>query len=160
MCSRAGERSRAKSESEYLGARAKCILSPRFLYSSVLNAPKCPFLFTASYTPTDPTCWAASGLTVSLDCLRQPVIMELFFLSSRRQRRSHTSPGTERIRTSQFLPMPLRFRQIQAPLLSARLLEKLQPNLTSFHLLVTNESHQSIAMAVESYCIPADLYRY
>jgi hypothetical protein len=84
-------------------------------------------------------------------CLRQPVIMELFFLSSQRKRRSRTSPGTEQIKTWQFQPMPQRFRQIQAVLLSARLSEKLPPNLTLFHLLFTNESHQLIAMAVLSF---------
>src|SRR6516162_1322113 len=40
------------------------------------------------------------------------------------------------IRTWQFLPMPQRFRQIQAVLLSARLAEKLLPNLTLFHLIL------------------------
>src|SRR3979411_2168016 len=74
--------------------------------------------------------------------------MELFFLSSRRKRRSRTSPGTEKIRTWQFLPMPRRFRQIQAALLSARLLDKLRPNPTLFYLLVTNKSHQLISMVV------------
>lgn len=82
-------------------------------------------------------------------------VMEPFFLSSRRERKLRTSPGTRRIRTWQFLLMPRRFRRIQAPLLSTRLLKKLQPSLTWFHLLVTTESHQTTGVAVESYRTPA-----
>src|SRR5438552_8972016 len=61
--------------------------------------------------------------------------MALLFLSSRKQKRSRTSPGIERTKPWRFLPRPRRCRQIQTPLPLAQLLEKLQPNLTSSHLL-------------------------
>jgi hypothetical protein len=76
--------------------------------------------------------------------------MELFFLSSRGRKRSHTSPGIEKTIISQFQPMLRRFHQIRVPLLPTRLSERLLPNLACFTSF-TDESHQGTAVSFFSF---------
>jgi nicotinamidase-related amidase len=66
---------------------------------------------------------------------RQWLLMGLLCLSSRKRKRSRTSPGTERTKLSRFPRRRRQSRRTQTPPLLAQLLEMLQPNLTLFHLL-------------------------